>query len=59
MPNKVAVNVKNCAIAKQTFAAMSLSWLMAMLVKAKATATANDNAAIVFSKRLLIEEKKL
>lgn len=49
MPSKVAVNVKNCATARQTFAAMSLSLLMVMEVKHNATATMNDAVAMVFS----------
>lgn len=50
MPSKVAVNVKNCATARQTFAAMSLSLLMAMEVKHKPTATTKDAVAMDFSK---------
>lgn len=55
MPSSVAVSVRNCAIAKQTFAAMSLSLLMSIDVNASATATANDTAAIDFSRILFIE----
>lgn len=50
MPSSVAVSVRNCAIAKQTLAAMSLSSLMSIDVNARATATANDTAAIDFSR---------
>lgn len=55
MPSSVAVSVRNCAIAKQTLAAMSLSSLMSIDVNASATATANDTAAIVFSRIRFIE----
>ena len=55
MPSSVAVSVRNCAIAKQTLAAMSLSSLMSIDVNASATATANDTAAIDFSSIRFIE----
>ena len=54
MPRSVAVNVKNCAIAKQTFAAMSLSFEISIDVNANVTATKNDKVAIVFSSFLVI-----
>lgn len=58
MPSSVAVSVRNCAIAKQTLAAMSLPSLMSIEVNASATATANDTAAIVFSRIRFIELRK-
>ena len=45
MPSIVAVSVRNCAIASNTFAAMSLSWLMSIEVNASDVATANDATA--------------
>lgn len=54
MPRRVAVSVRNCAIAKQTFAAMSLSLLRNRDVNANVTATTNDNVAIVFSNLLFM-----
>lgn len=52
MPNKVAVNVRNCAMARQVLAAMSCSEEMAIEVKARATATVNDAVAMDFSNTL-------
>lgn len=45
MPSIVAVSVRNCAIASNTFAAMSWSLLMSIDAKAKAVATAKDATA--------------
>ena len=45
MPSIVAVSVRNCAIASNTFAAMSWSLLMSIDTKAKAVATAKDATA--------------
>ena len=50
MPSIVAVSVRNCAIASNTFAAMSLSWLMSIEVNASDVATANDATASKRSK---------
>lgn len=50
MPNIVAANVRNCATASNTLAAMSLSLLISMEVNARAPATANDATASKRSK---------
>lgn len=58
MPRSVAVSVRNWAMARQTFAAMSCWLLRNKLVKASATATRNDNVAIVFSSLRFIEDNE-
>ena len=45
MPSIVAVSVRNCAIARSTLAAMSLSLLISIDVNASAVATAKDATA--------------
>ena len=50
MPSIVAANVRNCATASNTFAAMSLSWLISIEVNAKAAATTNAATASKRSK---------
>lgn len=54
MPKSVHVKVRNWAIASNTFAVMSWSARTAIEVKASDTATANDVAEMVFSKRRFI-----
>ena len=54
MPSIVAVSVRNCAIASNTFAAMSWSWLMSIEVNARAVATAKDATASRRSKRRML-----
>lgn len=49
MPNKVAVNVRNCAITKRTFDAISWSSEIASETNVRTTATAKDAVAMVFS----------
>ena len=49
MPNKVAVNVKNCATTKRTLDAISWSDEMARETKESTTATMNEATAMLFS----------
>lgn len=56
MPSSVQVKVRNCAIPNSTFAVMSWSSRIAMLVNARSTATANDAAEMDFSiLRVMVE----
>ncbi len=51
MPSIVAHSVRNCAIASNTFAAMSLSLLISIEVKASAVATMKDATASSLSRK--------
>ena len=53
------MRVRNCAIASSTFAVMSWSSRIAIEVNARSTATANDVAEMVFSRRRVIRYCRL